>query len=157
MGLNYIEKLSSPAEIKNKYPVTSEMKKLKEKRDLEIKNILSGKSDKFLLIIGPCSADCEESVLDYIKRLAKIQKKVSDKIFIIPRVYTNKPRTTGTGYKGMLHQPNILEKENMKNGLEAIRKLHINVVKETGLTCADDIASYTFISFTPSVFLYILP
>jgi 3-deoxy-7-phosphoheptulonate synthase len=138
MGLNYIEKLSSPAEIKNKYPVTSEMKKLKEKRDLEIKNILSGKSDKFLLIIGPCSADCEESVLDYIKRLAKIQKKVSDKIFIIPRVYTNKPRTTGTGYKGMLHQPNILEKENMKNGLEAIRKLHINVVKETGLTCADE-------------------
>lgn len=138
MGLNYIEKLTSPAEIKNKYPVTSEMKKLKEKRDLEIKNILSGKSDKFLLIIGPCSADCEESVLDYIKRLAKIQKKVSDKIFIIPRVYTNKPRTTGTGYKGMLHQPNILEKENMKNGLEAIRKLHINVVKETGLTCADE-------------------
>lgn len=138
MGINYIEKLSSPAEIKNKYPVTSEMKKLKEKRDLEIKNILSGKSDKFLLIIGPCSADCEESVLDYIKRLAKIQKKVSDKIFIIPRVYTNKPRTTGTGYKGMLHQPNILEKENMKNGLEAIRKLHINVVKETGLTCADE-------------------
>jgi len=138
MGINYIEKLSSPAEIKNKYPVTSEMKKLKEKRDLEIKNILSGKSDKFLLIIGPCSADCEASVLDYIKRLAKIQKKVSDKIFIIPRVYTNKPRTTGTGYKGMLHQPNVLGKENMKNGLEAIRKLHIDVVKETGLTCADE-------------------
>ncbi len=138
MGINYIEKLSSPAEIKNKYPVTAEMKKLKEKRDLEIKNILSGKSDKFLLIIGPCSADCEESVLDYTKRLAKIQEKVSDKIFIIPRVYTNKPRTTGTGYKGMLHQPNILGKEDMKNGLEAIRKLHIDVVKETGLTCADE-------------------
>ena len=138
MGINYIGKLSSPAEIKNKYPVTAEMKKLKEKRDLEIKNILSGKSDKFLLIIGPCSADCEESVLDYTKRLAKIQEKVSDKIFIIPRVYTNKPRTTGTGYKGMLHQPNILGKEDMKNGLEAIRKLHIDVVKETGLTCADE-------------------
>ena len=138
MGINYIGKLSSPAEIKNKYPVTAEMKKLKEKRDLEIKNILSGKSDKFLLIIGPCYADCEESVLDYTKRLAKIQEKVSDKIFIIPRVYTNKPRTTGTGYKGMLHQPNILGKEDMKNGLEAIRKLHIDVVKETGLTCADE-------------------
>ena len=138
MGINYIGKLYSPAEIKNKYPVTAEMKKLKEKRDLEIKNILSGKSDKFLLIIGPCSADCEESVLDYTKRLAKIQEKVSDKIFIIPRVYTNKPRTTGTGYKGMLHQPNILGKEDMKNGLEAIRKLHIDVVKETGLTCADE-------------------
>lgn len=91
-----------------------------------------------MLIIGPCSADCEESVLDYTKRLAKIQEKVSDKIFIIPRVYTNKPRTTGTGYKGMLHQPNILGKEDMKNGLEAIRKLHIDVVKETGLTCADE-------------------
>lgn len=138
MGINYIEKLSSPEEIKKKYPVTAEMQKLKEKRDLEIKNILSGKSEKFLLIIGPCSADCEESVLDYTKRLAKIQQKVSDKIFIIPRVYTNKPRTTGTGYKGMLHQPNVLGKEDMKNGLEAIRKLHIDVVKETGLTCADE-------------------
>lgn len=138
MGINYIEKLSSPEEIKKKYPVTAEMQKLKEKRDLEIKNILSGKSEKFLLIIGPCSADCEESVLDYTKRLAKIQQKVSDKIFIIPRVYTNKPRTTGTGYKGMFHQPNVLGKEDMKNGLEAIRKLHIDVVKETGLTCADE-------------------
>ncbi len=138
MGINYIEKLSSPAEIKNKYPVTAEMKNLKEKRDLEIKAILSGESEKFLLIIGPCSADCEKSVLDYTKRLAKIQKEVADKIFIIPRVYTNKPRTTGTGYKGMLHQPNVLGKENMKNGLEAIRKLHIDVVKETGLTCADE-------------------
>jgi len=138
MGINYIEKLSSPAEIKNKYPVTAEMKNLKEKRDLEIKAILSGESEKFLLTIGPCSADCEKSVLDYTKRLAKIQKEVADKIFIIPRVYTNKPRTTGTGYKGMLHQPNVLGKENMKNGLEAIRKLHIDVVKETGLTCADE-------------------
>lgn len=138
MGINYIEKLSSPEEIKRKYPVTTEMKILKEKRDLEIKNILSGKSDKFLLIIGPCSADCEESVLDYTKRLSKIQERVSDKIFIVPRVYTNKPRTTGTGYKGMLHQPNVLGKEDMKNGLETIRKLHIDVVKETGLTCADE-------------------
>lgn len=138
MGINYIEELSTPEEIKNKYKVTSEMKKIKEKRDLEIKQILSGESDEFLLIIGPCSADCEESVLDYTKRLAKIQNKVEDKIFIVPRVYTNKPRTTGKGYKGMLHQPNILGKEDMKNGLEAIRKLHIDVVKETGLTCADE-------------------
>lgn len=138
MGINYIEKLSSPEEIKMKYPVTEDMRKLKEKRDLEIKNILSGKSDKFILIIGPCSADCEQSVLDYTKRLSKLQEKVKDKIFIIPRVYTNKPRTTGTGYKGMLHQPNVLGKEDMKNGLQAIRKLHIDVVKETGLTCADE-------------------
>ncbi len=138
MGIKYIEQLSSPEDIKKKYPVTTKMKELKEKRDLEIKQILSGKSNKFLLIIGPCSADCEESVLDYTKKLAKIQEKVEDKIFIIPRVYTNKPRTTGKGYKGMLHQPNVLEKENMKNGLEAIRKLHVDVVKETGLTCADE-------------------
>lgn len=138
MGIQYIEELSSPEELKRKYPVTAEMKKIKDQRDLVIKNILSGKSDKFILIIGPCSADCEESVLDYTTRLAKIQEKVLDKIFIIPRVYTNKPRTTGTGYKGMLHQPNVLGKEDMKKGLEAIRKLHIDVVKETGLTCADE-------------------
>ena len=138
MGINYIKKLSKPEELKKKYPVTHEMQILKEKRDQEIKDILSGKIDKFILIIGPCSADCEESVIDYTKRLAKIQKQVEDKIFIIPRVYTNKPRTTGKGYKGMLHQPNVLGKEDMKNGLEAIRKLHIDVVKETGLTCADE-------------------
>lgn len=138
MGIVYVEELSTPEEIKKKYPVTSEMQELKEKRDLELKQILSGEIDKFILIIGPCSADCEESVLDYTKRLAKIQKQVEDKIFIIPRVYTNKPRTTGKGYKGMLHQPNVLGKEDMKNGLEAIRKLHIDVVKETGLTCADE-------------------
>lgn len=149
MGINYVEKLSSPEEIKRKYPVTTEMKILKEKRDAEIKDILSGKSDKFLLIIGPCSADCEESVIDYTKRLAKIQEKVSDKIFIVPRVYTNKPRTTGTGYKGMLHQPNVLGKEDMKSGLEAIRKIHIDVVKETGLTCADEMLypeNYAYLS-----------
>lgn len=138
MGINYIEKLAKPEELKAKYPVTEEMKLLKEKRDKEIKDILSGKNNKFILIIGPCSADCEESVIDYTKRLAEIQKVVEDKIFIIPRVYTNKPRTTGKGYKGMLHQPNVLGKEDMKNGLEAIRKLHIDVVKETGLTCADE-------------------
>lgn len=138
MGIKYIEKLPSPQEIKEKYPVTTEMRELKEKRDKEIKQILLGESNKFLLIIGPCSADCEESVLDYVRRLAQVQEKVSDKIFIIPRVYTNKPRTTGKGYKGMLHQPDILGKEDMKNGLESIRKLHINVVKETGLTCADE-------------------
>lgn len=138
MGINYIEKLIKPEALKEKYPVTNEMKELKDKRDKEIKDILSGKNDKFILIIGPCSADCEESVIDYTKRLSKIQKEVEDKIFIIPRVYTNKPRTTGKGYKGMLHQPNVLGKEDVKNGLEAIRKLHIDVVKETGLTCADE-------------------
>lgn len=149
MGINYIEELPSPAEIKKKYPVTAEMKKIKDERDAQIKNILSGKSDKFLLIIGPCSADCEESVLDYVERLAKIQEKVTDKILIVPRVYTNKPRTTGKGYKGMLHQPNVLGKEDMKNGLESIRKLHIDVVSKTGLTCADEMLypeNYAYLS-----------
>lgn len=149
MGIEYIKELPTPEEIKGKYPVTPEIKEIKEKRDLEIKDILSGKIEKFLLIIGPCSADCEESVLEYTKRLAEIQKKVEDKIFIVPRVYTNKPRTTGKGYKGMLHQPNILRKEDMKNGLEAIRKLHIDVVKETGLTSADEMLypeNYAYVS-----------
>ena len=138
MGIEYVEKLSTPEEIKLKYPMTEEMKRIKEERDNEIKKILTGEIEKFILIIGPCSADCEESVLDYVKRLKKVQEKVKDKIFIIPRVYTNKPRTTGKGYKGMLHQPNVLGKEDMKNGLEAIRKLHIDVVKETGFTSADE-------------------
>lgn len=138
MGIKYIEELSTPQKLKEKYPVTTKVKEIKEKRDLEIKNILAGKSEKFLLIIGPCSADCEESVLEYTKRLSDINEKVKDKIFIIPRVYTNKPRTTGKGYKGMLHQPDLLGKENMKNGLEAIRKLHIDVAEKTGLTSADE-------------------
>lgn len=138
MGIKYIEELSTPPKLKEKYPVTTKVKEIKEKRDLEIKNILAGKSEKFLLIIGPCSADCEESVLEYTKRLSDINEKVKDKIFIIPRVYTNKPRTTGKGYKGMLHQPDLLGKENMKNGLEAIRKLHIDVAEKTGLTSADE-------------------
>ena len=138
MGIKYIEELSTPKELKEKYPVTEKVREIKEKRDLEIKDILAGKSEKFLLIIGPCSADCEESVLEYTKRLAEINEKVKDKIFIIPRVYTNKPRTTGKGYKGMLHQPDVLGKENMKIGLEAIRKLHIDVAETTGLTSADE-------------------
>ena len=138
MGIKYIEELSTPQKLKEKYPVTTKVKEIKEKRDLEIKNILAGKSEKFLLIIGPCSADCEESVLEYTKRLSDINEKVKNKIFIIPRVYTNKNRTTGKGYKGMLHQPNLLGKENMKNGLEAIRKLHIDVAEKTGLTSADE-------------------
>lgn len=149
MGINYIEKMLTPEEIKSKYAMTEEMCKIKAKRDEEIKNILAGKEDKFLLIIGPCSADSEDSVIDYAKRLAKIQEKVNDKIFIIPRVYTNKPRTTGKGYKGMLHQPNPVGKENMKDGLEAIRKLHIDVIKETGFTSADEMLypeNYAYLS-----------
>ena len=105
MDMQFIRKLPIPKLLKERYPVTEEMAKIKEARDQEIADIFTGKSDKFLLIIGPCSADHEDSVLEYMNRLVKIQEKVKDKIFIIPRCYTNKPRTKGTGYKGMLHQP----------------------------------------------------
>ncbi len=138
MNLEFYRKLPIPQQIKNRYPVTEEMKKIKDERDLLIKDIFSGKSDKFLLIIGPCSADNRESVLDYISRLRTVQDKVSDKILIIPRIYTNKPRTTGEGYKGMLHQPNPDEKPDMLNGILAIRDLHMSALKDYGFTCADE-------------------
>jgi 3-deoxy-7-phosphoheptulonate synthase len=111
---------------------------MKEKRDLEIKSIFEGRDDRFVLIIGPCSADNDDSVIDYITRLRKVQDKVSDKILIIPRIYTNKPRTTGDGYKGMLHQPDPHKGEDMLKGVVAIRNLHIRAMNETGFTCADE-------------------
>jgi len=120
------------------YPVSAEMEATWKKRDTEIKRILSGESNKFLLIIGPCSADYEESVMDYMGRLRKVQDKVEDKIMIVPRLYTNKPRTTGHGYKGMLHQPNPLDDSDMLQGLVKIRKLNIRALKELGFSCADE-------------------
>ncbi len=138
MNCEFKRKLPIPMEVKEKYPITSEMEKIREERDIEIKNVLSGKSDKFLLIIGPCSADYEKSVMDYITRLCKVQEKVADKIIIIPRIYTNKPRTTGEGYKGMLHQPDPLHDSDMLEGLLKIRKVHMRALKETGFTCADE-------------------
>ncbi len=137
-NMNFIRKLPIPMDIKAQYPICDKMIKLKEQRDAEIKDIICGKSDKFLLIIGPCSADNEDSVIDYITRLRKVQEKVEDKIFIIPRIYTNKPRTTGDGYKGMLHQPDPSQGEDMLEGVVAIRKLHMRAINETGFTCADE-------------------
>lgn len=125
-------------EVKEMYPMTSEMQRNFEERDIEIKKVLSGQDDRFLLIIGPCSADYEESVMDYITRLRDVQEKVKDKLIIIPRIYTNKPRTTGTGYKGMLHQPNPLHDSDMFEGITKIRKIHMRALKETGFTCADE-------------------
>lgn len=139
MNCEFKRKLPIPMEVKEKYPLTAEMKLVKEERDVEIKKVLSGESDKFLLIIGPCSADYESSVMDYITRLQPVQEKVADKIIIIPRIYTNKPRTTGDGYKGMLHQPNPLHDSDMLQGLLKIRKVHMRALKETGLTCADEL------------------
>ena len=138
MNMDFIRKLPTPKEIKELYPLSDNLKLIKEKNDEEIKKIFLGESDKLLLIIGPCSSDNEESVIDYISRLRVIQEKVKDEIVIVPRLYTNKPRTKGTGYKGMLHQPDPLKEEDMLKGLIAIRKLHMRAIKETGFSCADE-------------------
>lgn len=138
MNMIFERKLTIPKEIKEQYPLSDDMAKIVKDRAVEINDIFTGKSDKFVLVIGPCSADSEESVIDYISRLRVLQDKVSDKIFIIPRIYTNKPRTTGDGYKGMLHQPNPNEKPDMQKGIVAIRNLHIRALKETGFSCADE-------------------
>ncbi|WP_191016909.1 3-deoxy-7-phosphoheptulonate synthase [Treponema zioleckii] len=138
MQMNFVRKLPVPKELKEQFPLGEEVKKIKEERDEIIKNIFEGKDNRFLLIIGPCSADNETAVLDYMNRLVKVQEKVKDKIFIIPRVYTNKPRTKGTGYKGMLHQPDPEKAEDMLAGIIAIREMHTRVVKETGFTCAEE-------------------
>jgi len=138
MGMIFERKLPIPKEIKEQYPLTSEYESLVLAREEEVKAIFEGKSDKFILIIGPCSADNEDVVIDYITRLRGVQEKVKDKIFIIPRIYTNKPRTTGDGYKGMLHQPDPTEKPDMLKGIVSIRDLHIRAIRETGFSCADE-------------------
>lgn len=138
MGLEFFRKLPIPMEIKNMYPVSDKLKELKEKKDQEIKDVISGKSDKFMLLIGPCSADNEEAVLDYMHRLARVQEEVEDKLLIVPRVYTNKPRTTGKGYKGMLHQPDPSKKPDLMQGLIAIRRMFTRIMDETGLPIADE-------------------
>lgn len=134
----FIRKLPMPVEIKEQYPLTEAVKKIKVKRDEEIAKVFKGESDKFLLIIGPCSADNEESVMDYIGRLSKVQEEVKEKLILIPRIYTNKPRTTGLGYKGLVHQPNPEKEEDLLEGLIAMRRLHTKAIEETGLTCADE-------------------
>lgn len=138
MNMKFTEKLPIPQVIKEQYPLTKDLQKIKADRDAEIRKIFEGKEDKLVLVIGPCSADNEDSVLDYISRLAKLQEKVSDKIFIIPRIYTNKPRTTGDGYKGMLHQPDPNLAPNLLKGIVSIRELHMRALKETGFSCADE-------------------
>ena len=138
MNMDFKRKLPTPKEIKEMYPISEELADVKKANDKEIQDVFTGKSDKFILVIGPCSADREDAVLDYISRLRNVQEKVKDKIVIIPRIYTNKPRTTGDGYKGMLHQPNPNEKPDMLKGLIAIRKLHMKAIEETGFSCADE-------------------
>ena len=138
MSMQFIRKLPIPMEIKEQYPMTADLTALREARNEEVKSIFRGETDKLILIIGPCSADSEDSVMDYISRLRKVQEQVNDKIFIIPRIYTGKPRTTGDGYKGMLHQPNPEGNPDLLKGIVAIRELHMRAIRETGFTCADE-------------------
>ena len=138
MGMRLNEKLPLPAELKAEYPLLKEITEIKEKRDKEIRDIFTGASDKFIVLVGPCSADNEDAVCEYVNRLAKVNEKVSDRLMIIPRIYTNKPRTTGAGYKGMLHQPEPDQAPDLYAGIIAIRKMHIRAIKESGLTAADE-------------------
>ena len=137
-NMNFKRKLPIPKEIKEQYPLTAGLAQVKARRDKEIADVFTGKSGRMVLIIGPCSADREDAVLEYCERLAKLQEAVSDKLVLIPRVYTNKPRTTGDGYKGLLHQPDPRKTSDMLEGVIAIRRLHTNVLANTGLPTADE-------------------
>ncbi|MCM1025266.1 MAG: 3-deoxy-7-phosphoheptulonate synthase [Roseburia sp.] len=138
MSFEFVKKLPTPDEIREQLPLPKELAALKEERDAEIRDALTGKSDKFLVIIGPCSADNEDSVCEYVSRLARVNEKVKEKLILIPRIYTNKPRTTGEGYKGIVHQPDPEKKPDFLAGLIAMRKMHIRAISETGLTAADE-------------------
>lgn len=138
MNMDFIRKLPIPQELKKEFPISDKVKKIRADRDVEIKKVFAGESSKKLLIIGPCSADREDAVLEYVNRLAKVQDAVQDKLILIPRIYTNKPRTTGEGYKGMVHQPDPEKPEDMWEGIIAIRRLHTKAIEQTGLTCADE-------------------
>ncbi len=138
MNMKFNRKLPIPKEIKAQYPLTSQMESVKKERDKEIREVFEGKSDKFILIIGPCSADHKDPVLEYISRLRLVEDKVKDKIIIVPRIYTNKPRTTGEGYKGMLHQPDPETAPDMLKGIVSIRDLHLSALRDYNFTCADE-------------------
>ncbi len=138
MSFTFIRQLPSPDEVKALEPMSEEMKKIKTGRDKLIRDVITGESDKFLVIVGPCSADNEDAVCEYTNRLAKVQEKVADRLVLVPRIYTNKPRTTGEGYKGMLHQPDPEAKPDILAGILAIRHMHIRSISETGLTAADE-------------------
>ncbi|WP_337470578.1 3-deoxy-7-phosphoheptulonate synthase, partial [Acidaminococcus fermentans] len=139
LEMEFIRKMPSPQELKVDHPVEPAIYETKRRRDAEIRDILTGKDSRFLLIIGPCSADNEDAVVDYCQRLAEVQEQVKDTLYIIPRVYTNKPRTIGVGYKGMAHQPDPEGKEDMLAGIIPCRNMHIRVIRETGFTCAEEI------------------
>ncbi len=155
MGFEYVSKLPTPDEIRAQFPLAPALAEEKAKKDKAIKDVFTGNSDKFLVIIGPCSADREDSVCEYVSRLAKVQEKVKDKLILIPRIYTNKPRTTGDGYKGLLHQPNPEKKPDLYEGLIAIRKLHMRVIEETGFSTADEMLYPENLTYLSDVMSYI--
>lgn len=138
MSFEFIREVISPEELRKAFPLPEKDALIKKERDKKIKEVITGESDKFLVIIGPCSADNEDAVCDYISRLARVQEKVEDKIIIIPRLYTNKPRTTGEGYKGVVHQPDPEKDPDLQEGLITMRRMHLRAIAETGLTVADE-------------------
>ena len=155
MGFTFINQLPSPAEIREQFPLAPELAEIKRRRDQEIKEVFTGESQKFVVIIGPCSADNEEAVCDYTSRLVKVQEQTKDRLIIIPRVYTNKPRTTGEGYMGMVHQPDPEKKPDMFEGILAIRHMHMRVLRETGFPTADEMLYPDNVSYLDDIMSYI--
>ncbi|MCK9594161.1 MAG: 3-deoxy-7-phosphoheptulonate synthase [Candidatus Omnitrophica bacterium] len=148
MSFEYLRKIPSANEIISRMPIPEALRRVKKERDRQIIDIFTGKSDKLLVIIGPCSADNEKAVCEYVSRLQKLQDEVEEKLLLVPRVYTNKPRTTGEGYKGMMHQPDPKDKPNIVEGIKALRKMHLKLLKESGLTAADEMlypANYPYV------------
>ena len=149
MQMEFVKRMPQPQELMRDYPISPELKKCKADRDMQIMKILTGKDDRFLIIVGPCSADREDAVVEYVYRLAGLAEQVSERLMIIPRVYTNKPRTRGTGYKGMLHQPDVHKGEDLLAGIIAIRHMHTRILQETGFSCADEMlypSNYSYLS-----------
>lgn len=155
MSLNYVKQAITPEQLMEQYPLPKEHKKRKAEQDAKIRDVFTGDSDKFLVIIGPCSADNEDSVCDYISRLAALQEKVKDRIIIIPRIYTNKPRTTGEGYKGMIHQPDPEKKPDLCEGIIAMRKMHLRAISESHLFAADEMLYPYNWSFVEDILSYV--
>ncbi len=155
MGFTFVNKLPTPAEIREQFPLAEDLAEVKRQRDEEVEKVITGRSNKFLVIIGPCSADNEDAVCDYVSRLVKVQEKTKDKLIIIPRVYTNKPRTTGEGYMGMVHQPDPEKKPDMYEGILAIRQMHMRILRETGFSTADEMLYPDNLEYLSDIMSYI--
>ena len=155
MGFSFVTEIPSPDVIRERFPLAPELAARKKERDEEIKKIITGESDKLLVVVGPCSADNEEAVVDYVSRLVKVQEKTKERLVIVPRVYTNKPRTTGEGYMGMIHQPDPEKKPDMLEGILAIRHMHMRVLQETGFSTADEMLYPENLRYLSDIMSYI--